>query len=147
MLPTASAEDLISRLGAFLAQLFRETERGSERGIAYSVVQKNVVKSCVSAVLVHATFDHVYLDSRVHASLPFCLPPFRVARSFLVLRLIDFRLSGTPPCTAIASLSSAQLADAAAKPSGAPLPNVSHSRVGGWLVLERRPTKLWERLE
>ena len=26
---------------------------------------KNVVKSCVSAVLVHATFDQVYLDRRV----------------------------------------------------------------------------------
>ena len=30
-----------------------------------SVVQINMVKDCVSDVLVHATFDHVYLDSRV----------------------------------------------------------------------------------
>ena len=31
----------------------------------YSVVQINVVKGCVGAVLVHATFDRVYLESRV----------------------------------------------------------------------------------
>ena len=30
----------------------------------YSYVQKNVVKVCVRVDLVHATFDHVYLDSR-----------------------------------------------------------------------------------
>ena len=33
---------------------------------SYSAVQINVVKGCVSAVLVHATFDPVYLDSRVY---------------------------------------------------------------------------------
>ena len=31
----------------------------------YSAFQMNVVKGCVSAVLVHATFDYVNLDSRV----------------------------------------------------------------------------------
>ena len=31
----------------------------------YSAVQLNVVKGCVNAVLIHATFEHVYLDSRV----------------------------------------------------------------------------------
>ena len=31
----------------------------------YSAVQINVVNGCASMVLVHATFDHVYLDSRV----------------------------------------------------------------------------------
>ena len=31
----------------------------------YSVVQINVVKGCVRVVLVHATFNHVYFDSRV----------------------------------------------------------------------------------
>ena len=31
----------------------------------YSAVQINVVEDCVSAVLVHATFDYVYLDSTV----------------------------------------------------------------------------------
>ena len=36
----------------------------------YSAVQINVVEGCVSAVLFHATFDHVYLDSRVlHVNL------------------------------------------------------------------------------
>ena len=29
------------------------------------MVQINVVKDCVNAVLVHATFEHVYLDNRV----------------------------------------------------------------------------------
>ena len=37
----------------------------------YSAVQINVVKGCVSVVLVHATFDNVYLDSRV---FPFSYP-------------------------------------------------------------------------
>ena len=32
----------------------------------YSAVQIHVVKGSVSAVIVHTTFDHVYLDSRVH---------------------------------------------------------------------------------
>ena len=32
----------------------------------YSVVQINLVQGCLSAVLVHATFDPVYLDSRVY---------------------------------------------------------------------------------
>ena len=31
----------------------------------YTAVQINVVKGCVSVVIVHATFDHVYWDSRV----------------------------------------------------------------------------------
>ena len=30
----------------------------------YSAVQINVVKSCVSAILINATFDHMYLDNR-----------------------------------------------------------------------------------
>ena len=34
----------------------------------YSVVQINVVKGCVSVVLIHTIFDDVYLDSRVEAS-------------------------------------------------------------------------------
>ena len=33
----------------------------------YSAVQINVVKGCVSGVLVYATLDTFYLDSRVHA--------------------------------------------------------------------------------
>ena len=41
-----------------------------------SAVQINVVKGCVSAVLAHATFDHVHLDSRVHV--------FAFDRCFLV---------------------------------------------------------------
>ena len=35
----------------------------------YSAIQKNVVQGCVSMVLVHATFDRVYLDCRVYHSL------------------------------------------------------------------------------
>ena len=41
----------------------------------YSAVQINVVKSCVNYNRTHATFDHVYLDSRVskHASFKQCI--------------------------------------------------------------------------
>ena len=35
---------------------------------ANSVVQINVVKGCVNYDHAHATFDHVYLDSRVESS-------------------------------------------------------------------------------
>ena len=37
-----------------------------ESQISYSAVQINVVKCCVSAFLVQATFVYVYLDIRVH---------------------------------------------------------------------------------
>ena len=33
--------------------------------LMYSAVQINVVKGCVSEVLAHAIFDHVYLDCRI----------------------------------------------------------------------------------
>ena len=32
-----------------------------------------MVKGCVSVVLIHATFDHVYLDSTVHSSKEYSL--------------------------------------------------------------------------
>ena len=40
-------------------------DAAAQRRSLYSAVQINVVKGCVSAVLVHATFDNVYLDSRI----------------------------------------------------------------------------------
>ena len=44
----------------------RESERKKMRLYKYYAVQINVVKGCMTAVLIHATFDHAYLDSRVH---------------------------------------------------------------------------------
>ena len=38
---------------------------GKKSASKYSAVQINVGKGCLSAVLVHATFDYVYLDIRV----------------------------------------------------------------------------------
>ena len=35
----------------------------------YSAAQINMVKGYVSTVLVHTTFDHVHLDSRVYLEL------------------------------------------------------------------------------
>ena len=41
---------------------------------------KRVVKDCIRAVLVHATFNHVYSDSRVHPSWRPIYPPIAIRK-------------------------------------------------------------------